>query len=374
MSLLLPRNIDIILGKGAIAKYHPGNIFLRNQLEPMKIPYQKLQTNAKKNAVVQLILEAIIKSGRRFYMDDEESPDKFRVVGLDERLRDGKLRLAKRIRKLLNASAATTTTTAAAALVTVNESGNFIYLQEMKNGYKKGHLRMNAPVSEKAKYRDMLSEAKDVLSQLNIDVDPTYQLYVVRGLHNTPHSVEDNCKRHQCVNILQQQYGATITEMRDHCNGNGVQVVNGKAANYTSSSLILQQLVNTALPSKYMKELAEYIYTNGTANANRDVGAGSKRAYIGFGQVQSWSKSLKGEKVPTFNYTHLQQMPAHLQLALAEILSFAQGKLNEQFPSRNDNDQERKAFVRSMWQQHYNEHNVEVDWGVKLTWHILSFK
>ena len=127
MSLLLPRDIDIILGKGAIARHHPGNIFLRNQLEPMKIPYQKLQTNAKKNEVVKLTLDAIIESGRRFYMTDEESPDKFRLVGLDERLRDGKLRLAKRIRKLLCASAATTTatTTAAAAAAAVIASGNF---------------------------------------------------------------------------------------------------------------------------------------------------------------------------------------------------------------------------------------------------------
>ena len=357
-----PRDIDIILGKGGTGRYHPGNIFLRQQLTPMQIYYQKMERPSKKSELVDNILKLIVASGRHFYKKDKESK-KFRIVGLDEKFPDGHLMIRNKILNILSAKiTSTTATTAALAAAAVDVRGHFIYLQTMKNGYKKGHLRMNAPVSEKALYRDMLSEAKDVLSQLNIDVDPTYQLYVVRGLHNTPHSVEDNCKRDQCVNILQQHYGATITEMRHHCNGNGVEVVDGKAANYTSSSPILQQLVNTALPSKYQKELAEYINTNGTGNPNRDVGAGSKRVYIGFGQVQSWSQRFKGEKMPTFNYTHLQQMPAHLQLALAEILSFAQSLLNEQFPSVNNNDQERKEFVRSMWQQHYKQHNVEVDW------------
>lgn len=362
MKVSSPRNIDIILGKGGIGRYHPGNIFLRQQLTHLQFYYQKMEDRAK-SVYLDFILKQIVASGRHFYKKDNESK-KFRLVGLDEKFRDGHLMIRAKILSILNAKiTSTTATTAALAAAAVDVRGHFIYLQTMKNGYRKGHLRMNAPASEKALYREMLSEAKDVLFQLNIDVDPTYQLYVVRGLHNTPHSVEDNCKRDQCVNILQQQYGATITEMRDHCNGNGMQVVEGKAANYMSTCLILQQLVNTALPSKYMKELAEYIYTNGSGNPNRDVGACSKRAYIGFGQVQFWSESLKGEKLPTFNYTHLQQMPVHLQRALAEILSFAQRKLNEQFPSGNDNDQERKAYVRKMWQQHYNSHNVEVNWS-----------
>ena len=275
--------------------------------------------------------------------------------------------------KEASTTTATTATAATAAAVTVNGDssnnvgGHFIYLQTMRNGNKKGHLRMGAPTAEKAKFRDMLSEAEDVFSQLNIDVDHTYQLYIVRALHITPHSVEDNCKRDQC-HILQQQHHATITEMRDYSNGNCEQVVEGIAANYTSSSPMLQQLVGKAFPSNYMKDLAEYISTNGTGNPNRDVGAGSKRVYIGFGQVQTWSERKEGEKMPTFNCTHLQNMPTHLQLALVEILSFSQIKLNEQFPSGNANGNargtlnSRKLHVRSKWQEHYNVHKVKFVW------------
>jgi len=36
MKLLSPRDTDIILGKGGTGRYHPGNIFLRQQLTLLK--------------------------------------------------------------------------------------------------------------------------------------------------------------------------------------------------------------------------------------------------------------------------------------------------------------------------------------------------
>jgi hypothetical protein len=89
--------------------------------------------------------------------------------------------------------------------------------------------------------------------------------------------VEDEGKRDQCSRILQQQHHATVTEMREHNNGNGGELLEGIAANYTSTSRMLQQVVSMAFPSNCMEDLAEYIYTNGKCNRNRDVGDDSKR-------------------------------------------------------------------------------------------------
>ena len=134
---------------------------------------------------------------------------------------------------------------------------------------------MSAPRKEKEKYRGILSEAGNVVSQLNICIDIKYQLYILRSLHNTPHAAEDNGERERCCRIL-KQLGCKITEMRDY-DKNGVQEIPGEAANYTSESAILQEQVSTAFSPQCMENLAKYILGNGSGNKNRDVGDDSKR-------------------------------------------------------------------------------------------------
>lgn len=278
MTLLLPRDTDIILGVGGIGRYHAGNKWFRRQLEQHKIYYQQIEGRADKRKFLTSILQEIIASGRCFYK--KESPNKYCIVGLDDRFHDEHLILEHKVtRNLLSARARAATITTAAIVNgdSSNNSGKFLYFQTMREGNKIGHLRLGAPRMEKDKYRDILSEGKDVISQLNISVDPIYQLYIIRGLHNTPHAVEDEGKRDQCSRILQQQHHATVTEMREHNNGDGVELLEGTAANYTSTSCVLQEVVSMAFPSNCMEDLAEYIYTNGKCNRNRDVGDDSKR-------------------------------------------------------------------------------------------------
>lgn len=371
MKLLLPRDTDIILGAGGIGRHHAGNKWFRRQLEPHKINYQQIEGRADKRTFLTSILQEIIASGRCFYK--KESPNKYCIVGLEDRFQDGHLILEHKVRNLLSARARAATITTAAIVngdssnnsgKCSNNSGKFLYFQTMRWGNKKGHLRFGAPRKEKDKYCDILSEGKDVISQLNMSVDLKYQLYIIRGLHNTPHAVEDEGKRDQCSRILQQQHHATVTEMREHNNGDGVELLEGTAANYTSTSCVLQEVVSMAFPSNCMEDLAEYIYTNGKCNRNRDVGDHSKRFYIGFGQVQRYSETFGGQKMPTFNSNHLQHLPTHLQVSLAKILSFSQTKLHEQFSSRTASGSvnSRSDYVRTKWQLHYNVHKVQVNW------------
>lgn len=100
-----------------------------------------------------------------------------------------------------------------------------------------------------------------MISQLNISVDPKYQLYTIRGLHNTPHAVEDNSKRDECSCILQRHH-AKVIEMGEYSNGDGVEFLEGIAANYTSTSDALREVVGSAFPPTSMERLGHYIYTN----------------------------------------------------------------------------------------------------------------
>ena len=83
MQVSSPRVCDIIIGKGGTGIYHPGNIFLRQQLTPIQIYYQKMEGHDK-SVYLDIILKKIVASGRHFYKKDKESK-KFRIVGLDER-------------------------------------------------------------------------------------------------------------------------------------------------------------------------------------------------------------------------------------------------------------------------------------------------
>jgi len=75
MTLLLPRDTDIILGVGGIGRYHAGNKWFRRQLEQHKIYYQQIEGRADKRKFLTSILQEIIASGRCFYK--KESPNKY---------------------------------------------------------------------------------------------------------------------------------------------------------------------------------------------------------------------------------------------------------------------------------------------------------
>jgi len=237
--------------------------------------------------------------------------------------------------------------------------GMFLYFQKVKGDNKEGKLRMSAPRKEKEKYRDILSEAGNVVSQLNICIDIKYQLYIVRRLHNTPHAAEDNCERERCCRIL-KEHGCKITEMIDY-DKNGVQEIPGEAANYTSKSAILQEQVSTAFSPQCMENLAKYILGNGSGNKNRDVGDDSKRINIGFGQIQTTSEKHHGQKMPTFNAKHLRQLHPDLQVVLAKMMSFSQRRLND-FGMDLEVDN-RSMYVRQKWQEFYDINTVKVDWA-----------
>ena len=105
MQVSLPRDIDIVLGKGGTGRYYPGNIFLRQQLTPVRIYYQKMEGHAK-SVYLDFILKQIVASGRHFYKRDKESK-KFRIVGLDER-QGGHFIIRKKISNILNAKITST--------------------------------------------------------------------------------------------------------------------------------------------------------------------------------------------------------------------------------------------------------------------------
>ena len=84
--LLLPRDTDIILGVGGIGRYHAGNKWFCRLLEQHKIYYQQIEGRADKRKFLTSILQEIIASGRCFYK--KESPNKYCIVGLDDRFHD----------------------------------------------------------------------------------------------------------------------------------------------------------------------------------------------------------------------------------------------------------------------------------------------
>ena len=118
MQVSSPRVCDIIIGKGGTGIYHPGNIFLRQQLTPIQIYYQKMEGHDK-SVYLDIILKKIVASGRHFYKKDKESK-KFRIVGLDEK-QGGHFIIRKKILNILNAKITSTTATTAAVIA----SGNF---------------------------------------------------------------------------------------------------------------------------------------------------------------------------------------------------------------------------------------------------------
>ncbi len=360
--VIFPRDRDIIIARGS-THLHTGNGWFRTYIEELSSGYHLL-TKTEKSAFVADVLRKITEDDRKFYM--RLSKNNYSIVDIQDRFNDGHSIIHNKIRQRLNISSkVAAATTKAAAIVNRNSNdycGKYLYFQTMTNHNRGGHLRMNAPVAEKNKFRDILSEADGVISQTNICIDPNYQMYLICALHEKPHAVEDNCNREQYNQILQNQHGSNIIEMKDNeINGSGVQKVPGVATNYTSKSVILRNLVTKSFPLDTMKELAMYILENGEANKNRDEGDDSKRIYMGFGQVQTSSKRYCGEKMPTFNSTHLKKLPPRLRVALANVMNFSQPKLQE-FLSATTKETDRSTYVKKKWQQFFNADNVNVDW------------
>ena len=186
-----PRVTDIIVGRGG-TQHHPGNIWFRAYMKTKKQQYQLITEKTEKNQFVTSVLKEIIASGRCFY---KKVSNNYCILGEEQKFKDGHYILHKKLRQQLNEEAAATTTAA-----TVNDDssnnancdnnvsghrGMFLYFQKVKGDNKEGKLRMSAPRKEKEKYRDILSEAGNVVSQLNICIG--YVLYgndVVAFLNN----------------------------------------------------------------------------------------------------------------------------------------------------------------------------------------------
>ncbi len=360
--VMFPCEKDIIIGVGG-ARHHLGNIWFRARMKELSLDYRQL-TKDRKSEFVARIIEKITLDGRKFCK--RLSKNKYCIVDLHDKFKDGHEIIHKKIRQRLNISA-----TEAAATTTDNRNSNYrnsndncgryLYFQTMRDNNKHGKLRMCATRAQKDMYRDMLSEAGNVVSQINIGIDPNYQIYFIRGLHEKPHAVEDNSNRETSNQIL-RKHSCKVIEMRDNeIDGSGIQKVPGEATNYTSRSAILQNLVTKSFPSQVMEELAKYILENGRGNKNRDLGDDSKRIYIGFGQVQKSSERYYREKIPTFNSTHLQQLPPRLRIAIAKVLSFSQTKLQE-FSSKTHEENDRSIYVKRKWQQFFDADDVNVDW------------